>query len=38
MNNLLTSTHVHYGQKVVETDSLLSTAQNLIVIAFKFTG
>ena len=36
-NDLFTSKHVCYCQKVGETDSFLSTAQNSIVIAFKFT-
>jgi len=37
-NHLFNSKHVHYCQKVTETDSFLSTAHNSIVIAFKFTG
>src|SRR6218665_216897 len=34
---LFTSKHVRYCQKVAEIDSLLSTAQNSIFIAFKLT-
>src|SRR6218665_4227805 len=36
INDLFTSKHVHYCQKVAETDSFLSTAQNLIVIIIAF--
>jgi len=38
INDLFTCKHVHYCQKVTETDSFLSTAQNSIVIIFIFTG
>jgi len=34
---LTTSKHVHYCQKVGETDSFLSISQNLIVISYKCT-
>jgi len=37
INDLFTSKHVHYCQKVGEIDLFFSTAQNSIVIAFKFT-